>query len=274
MNVVGPGETITVSQSGIPTGKIVYLQVIKAATGSVVIGRSSTGVVERPAGSGIYVATFVSPVEADLYLVILDWSLTSTLSPSTTVSEELQVTTAAAQAETGLGEVADQLKMALGGESFKMLLDAPNYGPSFISLAIETVKARVMTVTLASVDEASLPLVCLSYLGKLAALEVMNAVYDVWQTLPQSKSVGNDPTEVVSYPQREAILNALKERLLSAIWSEQALALRLMPNARTNDASVMPAIDEDDDCKVTADPRQFPSYADFPYKRGSVVGGW
>jgi len=274
MNTVGPGETITVSQSGIPTGKVAHVQVIKAATGSVALGRTTTGVVERPAGSGIYVATFVAPAEPDLYLVILDWSTTSSLSPSTSVSDELQVTTSIQSASTGLGEVADQLKMALGGESFQMLVESPNYGSNYVGLAIDTVKARVMTTALATVDEASLPLVCLSYLGKLAALEVMNAVYDLWQNLPQSKSVGNEPTEVVSYPQREAILKALKEQLLAQVWREQALALRLMPNARTDDATSTPTIDEDDDCKVTADPRDFPSYRDFPYKHGSVVGGW
>src|SRR4051794_39173519 len=139
MVTVAPGETLTIAQSGIPTGRTVGVQLIKAATGAVALGRSTTGVVERPAGSGNYPATFVAPVEADLYLIVLDWN-NGTITTTTSKVEELQVTSSAAAADTGLGEIADYAKMAIGGESFTLLLESPNYGASFISLAVDVVK--------------------------------------------------------------------------------------------------------------------------------------
>jgi hypothetical protein len=44
----GPGETVTIAQSEIPTGQVVGYQVIKAVSGSVAIGRTTTGVVGAP----------------------------------------------------------------------------------------------------------------------------------------------------------------------------------------------------------------------------------
>jgi hypothetical protein len=38
----GPGETVTIAQSEIPTGQVVGYQVMKAASGSVAIGRTTT----------------------------------------------------------------------------------------------------------------------------------------------------------------------------------------------------------------------------------------
>jgi hypothetical protein len=263
MVTVGPGEAVTIVQSGIPTGQTVGYQVVKAATGSVAIGRTTTGVAERPSGSGNYVITLTAPAEVDLYIIVLDWA-GGVLSPSTSKSEELQVTSSAAQADTGLGEVADRVKLALGGESFKLLAESPEFGPSFISVAIETIKNRVMTTPVAVADEGTLPAVVLSYLGKLAALELLPAVADIWGTQPQSKSVGNDPAESVTYPSREAILKMLADRLVAGVRAEQNLALSLIDDARLLDTSSGPSIDEDALSYVTRDPRTFPRQRDFP----------
>lgn len=269
METVGPGETITISQSGIPTGESVGVQVVKAATGSIAIGRSTVNVDERPAGSGNYVAILVAPVEADVYLIVFDWN-NGVLTPTKSKVEEIQVSSTVAQADTGLGEVADYAKQALGGESFTLLMDSTNYGPTFISVAIEAVKARVMTGTLLTVDEGTLPRVVLSYLGKLVALELMPAVIDAWMVQVQSKAVGNDPTENINYPSREAMLGALRDNLLRQVRAEQALALTLIPDARLLAVSSGPSIDEDDDAiRVTADPRTFPRYQDYPCRQGS-----
>jgi len=50
------------------------------------------------------------------------------------------------------------------------------------------------------------------------------------------------------------------------------VVLPLLDNPRTRDAALVgPSIDEVDDCKVTADPRRFPRYEDFPYSRRDRV---
>jgi hypothetical protein len=185
----GPGETVTIAQSGIPTGQVVGYQVIKAVSGSVAIGRTTTGVVERPAGSGNYVATFVAPVEVDLYLIVIDWNA-GVITTTKSKVEELQITSAVAQAATGLGLVGDYAKANLGGETFQLLLESANYGSGYVDLAIQSVEARVVSATL---DEATLPVAVLSYLGKLVALELMPAAIDLWNNRPQSRSIPSEP---------------------------------------------------------------------------------
>lgn len=258
---------IVVTQSGIPTGQAVGFQVIKAATGSVTIGRTAIGVSERPAGSGNYVATFSAPVEADLYLIVFDWNA-GVITPTTSKVEELQVTTSVAMINTGLGEIADYVKAFLGGESFKLLVQSANYGATFVSLAIDVVKNRVMAAPPATVNEGTLPSVVLSYLGKLAALELRMAVYDVWQREVQSQSFGSDPMEIVTYASREAMLKAIFDALLAAIRAEQPLAIELMPNPRLQDSSLGPSINEEANAHVMPDPRSFPRQQDFPYRGG------
>lgn len=263
----GPGETITITQSGIPTGQSVGYQVIKAATGSVAIGRTEAGVVERPSGSGNYIATFVVPVEADLYLIVIDWN-NGVITTTKSKVEELQVTSAVAQDATGLGLIADYTKTFIGGETFKLLMESESYGPAYISIAIGVVKARVMTTVISTVEEDTLPVVVLSYLGKLAALQLMSAAADIWSDRAQAKSVASDPVEVITYPSREAMLKMCAERLLIGISQEQALALSLMPTARLRSTASGPSIDEEALGRVTPDPRQFPRQHEFPYRGG------
>lgn len=265
MHVVGPGETLTITQSGIPTGRSVGLQLIKAASGSVALGRSTTGVVERPAGSGNYVATFIAPVEADVYVIVLDWN-SGHITSATSKTDELQVTTTAASVNTGLGEIADYVKTNLGGESFQMLVDSANYGAGFITIAIETVKARLMLSPVTMAQENTLPAIVLSYFGKLAALELRQAVYDIWQTKAQSRAVANDPVETVTYASRVEMLKALFEALASSAEKDRPIATPLIPGPVL--LGTGPEIDEDAGARVTPDPRTFPRQNDFPYRGG------
>jgi hypothetical protein len=265
-----PGQTITISQDGLNSGLVVGYQVIKAATGTVAIGRSTTGVVERPSGSGNYVATFVAPVEADLYLVVMDWN-NGHITATTSVVSELRVTSAAAATPTGLGLVADYTKMALGGAIFEGLRGDSNYGDTFIGLAIEAVKHRVMSAPPDTASEGVLPVVLLSYLGKLSALELMGAVRTMVGEWLQSKSTGADPTEIATYPDRVQILKDLQDRLLDEARNEQALAISMVdsPNLLSLDA---PDIDEDDCLRVTHDPRHFPREETFPFHYPAYPG--
>jgi hypothetical protein len=264
MITAGPGETITITQSGLPTGRVVGYQVIKAASGTIAIGRTTASVVERPAGSGNYVATFSAPVEVDVYLVVIDWNA-GVITPSTSKVEEMQVTSTINQEETGLGPVADYTKTALGGETWRLLMDSEHYGPGYIALAIETIKARVMMTSLPSSLESTLPIVVLSYLGKLTALQLMTAAADVWSFEAQSRSVGNDPVEITTYASREAMLRLKSDWLLAQASKEMPLALQLLPDARLPSNSAGPAIDEDAGQRVTPDPRTFPRQPYYPF---------
>jgi hypothetical protein len=216
------------------------------------------------------VATFVAPVEVDLYLIVLDWNA-GVITTTKSKVEEFQITSTVSQAATGLGLIADYVKTFLGGETFKLLFESADYGPGYITLAIETVKARVMSDPLLTSDEGTLPVVVLSYLGKLGALQLLPAAADLWSTRAQSRSVGSDPTEIVTYPSREAMLKLLAERLLADARSEEALALSLIPSARLLSTSSGPAIDEDAGQHVTRDPRQFPREQDYPFGRNGSL---
>lgn len=271
MLTAAPGQTVTITQSGIPTGRSVGLTVQKAVNDTIAIGRSTTTVVERPAGSGNYVGTFVAPVEPDVYLIVLDWN-NGHPTPTTSVVEELQITSAADLVDTGLGEIADRLKVAIGSKSFTALLDDPSFGSAGISLAIETVKARVMQSPPSAANEATLPSAVLSYLAKLAGLELMGAIRSYWMEQPQSVASGNDPTETVNYPNRIEVLKALEADLLRQAYAEQALAISLITDPVLSPMTG-PAIDETDDMHhITRDPRCFPRESTFPYREGDLIG--
>lgn len=266
MLTAGPGQTITISQDDLPTGLDVGFQVIKAATGAIVVGRSTTGVFERPTSSGNYVATFVTPVEADLYLIVMDWS-GGTLSPSTSVVQQLQVTSMQ-PAETGLGPIADYAKLYLGGETYRGIVSSPTGGEGTIALAIGAVKARVFTSPPITAAESLLPQVVISYLGKLVALELMPAARDYWNTQYQSESTGSDPTEIATFPSRQAFLNALATDLLAKVRADWPIVLPLIESPMLRSSANGPQIDEDDESRyVTRDPRHFPLQDYYPYSK-------
>jgi hypothetical protein len=273
---VQAGQPVTITESGIPTGSMVGFQVMKALSGTITQGRTTAGVVERPAASGNFVIPFTAPVEGELYLVVVDWT-GGVLAPETTRVTELQVVVGATAASpTGLGEIADWAKASLGGETWNGLIDSPNYGASYVAKAILAVKERVMTVPPATVDEGTLSVLVLSYLGKLVALQLMPAARDYWGNQTQSVSIGDDPIEIATYPNRNTMLDALKEDLVAQVVEEQAKALELLGTAVRVIASRGPMIDEDfDDARVTDDPRTFPRSDTFPYTDSefAAIGG-
>lgn len=265
MHTTSPGKTTVITLSDLPSGQIVGIQVIKAANGLVSIGRTTTGVVERPPGSGAYVVTFVAPAEGDLFLLVADWS-GGVISDSTTRVEELNVTAEVQPGSSGLGYVADYTKMYLGGETWRGLADSLNYGTPFIARAIEVVKRRVFTNPPDTANENTLPVLVLDYLGICAALELIPAARDWWMNQHISISEGDDPTEIVTYANRAALMKDLQDDLLRRLPAARDLALPLIDDPVLTALSDVPAIDEDDDLsRVTADPRHFPGAGTFPY---------
>lgn len=268
MLTAGPGQIITISQSGLPTGVSVGYQVVKAATSAVAIGRTTAGVVERPAGSGNYVATFTVPVEVDLYLIVLDWS-GGVLAPATTKVEELQVTSLQ-PAETGLGAIADSIKVYLGGETFDGIASDSHAGEGTIALAVEAIKARIFTNPPNTAAEELLPRIVLSYLGKVGALELLPSARVFWNSQAQIESIGRsvDSLEITTYPSRQAMLDGLAQDLLAAIRRDWPAVIPFIATPLLRLAEDGPSIDEDDDSRfVTRDPRVFPLEESFPYSK-------
>lgn len=275
MQTANPGSSTTVTFPGIPSGSVVGFQVLNAATGLVALARTQNGVVERPAGSGNWVAIFNAPVQGDLYLVVADWN-NGVLTPATSQVKELQVTTVVAPGSSGLGRVADYVRMRLGGETFKGLTTSTDYGMPFVQQAIDLVKRRVMTNTVATVDEGNLDILILDYLGILASLALIPAARDWWGSQVVAQSTGNDPTEMVTYTDRSKLMDTVRDDLLRRLPEVQALAIPLIGTPRLRLAADGPSIDEDEGKHVLPDPRDFPDSIHFPGpRRGEVIPvGW
>lgn len=248
-----PGQITTTTETGLPTGVVVGYQVIKAATNLVAIARTTVGVIERPLGTGAYAITFTAPIEGDLYLFVADWS-GGILTPETSRVSEFLVAAEVVRGSSGLGLVADYAKMYLGGETWKGLVSSVNYGESFVAQAIAAVKARTIGSGTTASEELLQPLV-LDYVGICVALQLVTAARDYWGSIETSRSVGNDPAEIVTYANRASLINQLRDDLMRRLPAAQAAALPLIVNPVLTPSSSGPDIDELDDLKATDDPR-------------------
>lgn len=271
MNTANPGQTTIITVPEIPSGSEVGFQVQKAASGTVAIGRTLTGVIERPLGTGNYVINFIAPVEGDLYLVIVDWN-NGVLEQTTSIVLDLQVAAEVELGATGLGAIADYASVHLGGETWSGLVDSSKFGTSQIARAISIVKAQTMNPVPVTADEAAINPVALDYLGILAAIQLIPAARDMWaQVEIQRTFAPGEASEIVTYANRAKLMDDLMVDLLAARARAQAIALPFLTGPIVRDASSGPQIDEIDDCKVSDDPRRFPRYDTFPGRGGGSI---
>lgn len=116
MIYAAPSTSFEATLSGAPTGLVGTLGVrIMDGVGGTTVARTTSGIVETPAGSGVYVATLIAPSSTGQYQVVWD---TGTLGPTTTTAEDLTVTSSVPTAIVGTGWKPDyttlaQLKAAL-----------------------------------------------------------------------------------------------------------------------------------------------------------------
>ena len=83
------GASIAAVLSNAPTGLVGTLGVqILDSTGAPVVARTTAGIVEKPVGSGEYIATLTAPVTVGSYIVFWDHGI----EPGATADEELIVT--------------------------------------------------------------------------------------------------------------------------------------------------------------------------------------
>lgn len=91
--VAAPGASFEASLQNAPTGLVGTIGVrIVDGIGGTTTARSTAGIVETPAGSGIYVATLTAPTTAGSYQVVWD---TGSVTPSTTAADDLVVASTA-----------------------------------------------------------------------------------------------------------------------------------------------------------------------------------
>lgn len=260
-----PGDTVVTVIDGLPSGLtgVVGVHVERASNGTVVLARTTIGVVERPVGSGNYVATFVAPVEGDTYLVVGD---DDPAAPTVQRVVELRVSATVSVDPSGLGPIADAAKSHLGG-TFDGLVESDHYGASFVLGRVSVVKRRMMIDPPATADEGLLDELVIDYLGKLVVIELMPAAIDYWAHQYQSESIGNDPVELATYPDRLKAMEAIQELMITQTRRDEALVMEILAaGARLRKAdSSGPSISEVDDCRVTADPSDFPTYHEMQY---------
>ena len=138
-----PSTSFQAVLTGAPTGLAGTLgvQVLLASSGATSIARTTSGISEKPAGSGIYVATLTAPSAIGEYIVVWD---TGTVTPSTTTSEELFVTgTPPTPTTTATGEQFSMNLSALRTEVLNHGFDSSIYTSSRLNQYINDALGEV-----------------------------------------------------------------------------------------------------------------------------------
>lgn len=261
-----PLDVLTEVFDGLPSGLggSIGQQITRASTGSTVLGRTSSGITERPPGSGSYVAQPTAAAEQGVYLLTVDWN-GGVLEPATSRTHQFEVTTTLPVVITGLGAIADEARSHLGG-IFDKLVNSPSYGSAHVVGRIEVVKERLMTAPPDTTGEATLPRLVKDYLGKLAALELIPAVFALLQGELQQESTANDPLEIVSYVDKIKVVELVRDELLAQTRRDESTVLPLLDQPNLRAAADGPAVDEVDEFRVMADPRDVPPFSTFPHR--------
>jgi hypothetical protein len=97
-----PEETFYSALENAPTGLVgtVGVRILRKSDDSVVLARTTAGIVESPAGSGYYLFTGKAPSIKAAYTVLWD---TGTVSPETTAADDLIVTAEVPEEGSGVG---------------------------------------------------------------------------------------------------------------------------------------------------------------------------
>jgi hypothetical protein len=120
---VKPSKTFEATASGFTTGLVGTIGVrVVDGQGGTTIARTTSGIVESPAGSGVYTATLTSPSDVGQYEVVWD----DAGSPTTWAAEDLTVTSSGAVPVTGspgVGMTLEELLTEFYARGFDYLDD-------------------------------------------------------------------------------------------------------------------------------------------------------
>ena len=191
----------------------------------------------------------------------------TTTEPDKTIGEEIYVEADPISSAPLMASVADYVRMYLGAQTWDLLTGVEqqvSYGAGTVTLAIETVKRRVMTNPPITPLESTLNPLVLDYLGILSALQLIPAAKDAWGSKIISSSVGHDPSEIKTYTDRAKLIEAIQDDLLRRLPAIQAIAAPHIDTPTPTANRSQPATDELYDERVTVDPRTFPPASTYP----------
>jgi hypothetical protein len=212
MIYAAPGATFEASAEGAPTGLVgtIGVQIIDTPGGPVVLARTTAGIAENPAGSGIYSVELVAPDDAGTYTVVWDTGGASPIYRSDTL------------------EVTYDAPMPAGPVSFGRpyaYASAPDIARKLTFLPTITGSSRPNATQMAgaidgAADEIDAALAGVAYtvpvpttapisLGVLREWNAIGAAGEVALSLPQ----GSDSKHASEYRERfTAILDGIRDR--------------------------------------------------------------
>ncbi len=246
--------------------------------------RNDAGVLVDPATLGIavkdstgFTSSYVYPgppitrvvegiYRADIVLTLIgvweyEWDTTD---PIMTSGAEVYVVADPTSSAPSLPSIADYARMYLGGQNWYALTRSEDFGPGYVTLAIETIKRRVLLAPPVTPLEYLLNPLVLDYLGILVALQLIPACRDYWASQAISHSIGNDPTEVETFTDRARMVGQMQDDLMRRLAAIQVIAMPHIDSPVVVAQSQMGSDEEFDRVKVTEDPRDFPSMRSFP----------
>jgi hypothetical protein len=130
------------------------------------------------------------------------------------------------------------------------------FGEGLLRTTIDTKKEEIFGEVVTPVSESNYPLIVISYVAKLAALELINPAIDYWRNEPVSL-VTTGTNEQTSYTDPVAALEALRKSLLEQTRREWPLVKPLINFTRVSGAP-RAMINTLDDEFLTPSPQEFP----------------
>lgn len=190
----------------------------------------------------------------------------TTTTPDSVEGGEVYVQADPVESAPSQSSVADYTRMWLGGDNWDALMDADNYGPAYVVLAMEAVKRRILASPPSAPNEHLLDGRVLDFIGISAAIQLGTALRSYWASQIISRSTGNDPAEVEVFTDRAKLVGDLLDDLLRRLPAVQAAAVPAIDDPVTSPSLGQPGTDELYDLdRTTEDPRAFPTALNFPY---------
>jgi hypothetical protein len=249
---------VVIDENGNPVDPGAISLIVKNSSGISITYVYPTDIQIVHDGTGIFYSDIVL---STIGIWEYEWISTN---PDQNSGEEIYVEADPVSSAPSLASVADYARLYLGGQTWNLLMTSTYFGPGRITLAIDAVKRRVMTLPPSTALEPALNNLVLDYLGILTALELIPASRDAWGSQIISRSVGNDPAEITVYTDRAKLIDKQQDDLMRRLAAIQIIALPLIDSPITTTQGQM-ATDELYDRRVTHDPRRFPPAETFPY---------
>lgn len=266
---VAAGKQWEITFDGLATGLVGTIGYrVQNGQGSTTVARTTVGIVESPAGSGVYQITGTAPSNwaiGDFYVLIVD---TGGVTPVyKTVMMEV---TSTGLAPLVAGTVSESVKNLMP-LTWRALFAASYYGEARLLQRINVGKYKAFPSSVAESDESTWTVLMIEYAAMYAALEIIPAGIEYWMN--QQTSVSTTGTnENVSFTDRANQLKDLAEWL-----QKQVTMLASNPDVvgYLREPTDVPDVSyPDDDDMLTSNPYDFPrAFSPHPNDASSLLFG-